>query len=185
MSCPIRALLSPKCEFTLEARHQEAFEQVIRELPSPRVLANFMPSRLLRLETDSAQSKGLRMTLWQQQPSGNWCLLQCGCHHVTAAESRYSATEVKLLAVMRATRKAHLHLAGSDFELLVDHWPLIPLLNSKTFNEMPSPRLTPMKEKLAFADSQQYGRPAIEHKVVDCFSRYPVDDPSPDDNSTT
>ena len=90
---PIQALLSPKSEFTWEAPHQEAFEQVIRELASPRVLANFMPSRLLRLETDAAQSKGLRTALWQQ-PAGDWCLLQCGSRHVTAAESRYSATEV-------------------------------------------------------------------------------------------
>ena len=85
---PIRALLSPKSEFTWEAPHQEAFEQVTRELASPRILENFMPSRPLRLETDAAQSKGLRMALWQQQPSGDWRLLQCGSRHVTAAESR-------------------------------------------------------------------------------------------------
>ena len=70
-----------------------------------------MPSRPLRLETDAAQSKGLGMALWQQQPSGDWRLLQCGYCHVTAAESRYSTTEVELLA-----KKAHLYLAGSDFE---------------------------------------------------------------------
>ena len=58
------------------------------------------------------------MALWQQQPSGDWRLLQCGSHHVTAAESRYFATEVELLAVVWATQKAHLYLAGSDFELL-------------------------------------------------------------------
>ena len=179
---PIRALLSPKSEFTWEAPHQEAFEQVIRELASPRVLANFMPSRPLRLETDAAQSKGLGMALWQQQPSGDWRLLQCGSRHVTAAESRYSATEVELLAVVWATQKAHLYLAGSDFELLVDHRPLIPLLNSKTLDEMPSPRLTRLKEKLALYRFTAVWRPGVEHKVVDCFSRHPVDDPSPDDS---
>ena len=179
---PIGALLSPKSEFTWEAPHQEAFEQVIRELASPRALADFMPSRPLRLETDAAQSKGLGMALWQQQPSGDWRLLQCGSRHVTAAESRYSATEVELLAVVWATPKAHLYLAGSDFELLVDHRPLIPLLNSKAFDEMPSPRPTRLKEKLTLYRLTAVWRPGVEHKVVDCFSRHPVDDPSPDNS---
>ena len=85
---PIRALFSPKSEFFWEAPYQEAFQQVIRELASPRVLANFRPSRTLRLETDAAQAKSLGMALWQQQPSGDWRLLQCGSRHVTAAKSR-------------------------------------------------------------------------------------------------
>ena len=83
---------------------------------------------------------------------------------------------------MWATKKAHLYLAGSDFELLVDHRPLIPLLNSKTLDEMPSPRLTRLKEKLALYRFTAVWRPGVKHKVVDCFSRHPVDDPSPDDS---
>ena len=102
--------------------------------------------------------------------------------HITAAEARYSATEVELLAVVWATQKAHLYLAGSDFKLLVDHRPLIPLLNSKTLDEMPSPRLTRLKEKLALYRFTALWRPGVKHKVVDCFSRHPVDDPSPDDS---
>ena len=91
-------------------------------------------------------------------------------------------TEVELLAVVWATQKAHLYLAGSDFELLVDHRPLIPLLNSKTLDEMPSPRLTRQKEKLALYRFTAVWRPGVEHKVVDCFPGHPVDDPSPDDS---
>ena len=121
------------------------------------------------------------MALWQQQPSGDWRLLQCGSRHVPAAESRYSATEVELLAVVWVAPKAHLYLAWSDFELPVDHRPLIPLLNSKTLGEMPSPRLTHLKENLALYRFTAVWRHGVEHKVVDCFSRHLVDDPSPDD----
>ena len=146
---PIRALFSLKSEFTWEAPHQEAFEQVTRELASPRVLANFMPSRTWAWKPMPLSQKGLGMALWQQEPSGDWRLLQYGSRHVNAGESRYSATELELLAVVWATQKAHLYLAGSDFELLVDQRPLIPLLNSKTLDEMPSQRLTRLKEKLS------------------------------------
>ena len=44
-------------------------------------------------------------------------------------ESLYSATEIELLAVVWAVKKAHLFLAGSDFELIVDHRPLNPIVN--------------------------------------------------------
>ena len=47
---------------------------------------------------------------------------------------------------------------------------------------MPSPRLTRLKEKLALYQFTAVWRPGVEHKVVDCFPRHPVDDPSPDDN---
>ena len=181
MLAPIRSLLSPKSAFVWETPHQEAFQQVIRELTNPRILANYKPGLPLRLETDAAQSKGLGMALWQQQSSGEWRILQCGSRHVTPAESRYSATEVELLAVVWAVHKAHLYLAGADFELVVDHRPLILILNSKSLDELPSPRLVRLKEKLALYQLTAVWRPGIEHKIVDCFSRYPVDDPDVDD----
>ena len=154
---------------------------MIRELTNPRILANYKPGVPLWLETNAAQSKGLGMALWQQQPSGEWRILQCGSRHITPAESRYSATEVELLAVVWAVHKAHLYLAGADFELVVDRRPLIPILNSKSLDKMPSPRLVRLKEKLALYQLTTVWRPDIERKIVDCFSRYPVDDPDVDD----
>ena len=62
------------------------------------------------------------------------------------------------------------------------HRPLIPFLNSKTLDEIPSPRLTRLQEKLALYRFTAVWRPGVEHKVVDCFSRHPVDDLSPDDS---
>ena len=82
---------------------------------------------------------------------------------------------------MWAVHKAHLYFAGTDFMLVVDHRPLIPVLNSKSLDELPSPRLVRLKEKLALHQLTAVWRPGIEHKIVDCFSRYPVDDPGIDD----
>ena len=88
---------------------------------------------------------------------------------------------MELLAVVWAVHKAHLYLAGADFELVVDHRPLIPILNSKSLDELPSPRLVRLKEKLVLYQLTAVSRPDIEHKIVDCFSHYPVDDPDVDD----
>ena len=81
------------------------------------------------------------MALWQQQPDGQWRLLQCGSRHITDTESRYSATEIELLAVVWAVQKARLFLAGSDFELVIDHRPLVPIINSKTLDDLTTPRI--------------------------------------------
>ena len=137
MLAPIRPLLSPKSAFALETRHQDAFQQVIRELTNPRILANYKQRLPLRLKTDAAQSGGLGMALLQQHPFGEWRILQCGSRHITPAESRYSATEVELLAVVWAVHKAHLNLAGADFEFGVYHRPLISILNSYRLTSCP------------------------------------------------
>ena len=134
-----------------------------------------------RLETDAAQSKGLGMALWQQQPSREWQILQHCSRHVTPAQSRYSATELELLAVMWAVHKAHLYLACADFELVVDPRPLIPILKSKILGELHSPRLARLKEKLILKQLIAVWQVGIEHKIEDSFSRYPVDDPDVDD----
>ena len=78
----------------------------------------------------------------------------------------YSATEVELPAVVLAVDNAHLHLAGADFELVVDYRPLIPILNSKCLDELPSPRLVRLNETLALYQLTAAWRPGIEHKVV-------------------
>ena len=177
---PIRCLLSPKAEFVWESVHQKAFESAIRELTSPRVLATYDGQSRLRLETDAAQSTELGMALWQEHTDSNgtsWRLLQCSSRSTSEAETRYSATEIELLAVVWACKKASLFLFGNDFEVVVDHRPLIPILNSKTLGELSSPRIIRLKEKLAPYNLTAVWRAGVSHKTVDCLSRHPVDSP--------
>ena len=70
---------------------------------------------------------------------------------------------MELLAVVWVVHKAHLYLAATSFELVVDHRPLIPILNSKTLDDLPSPRLIRLKEKLALYQLTAVWRPGIEH----------------------
>ena len=60
---------------------------------------------------------------------------------------------------------------------MIDHRSLIPILNSKALDELPFPRLVHLKENLALYHFTAVWRRGIDHKVVDCFSRCPVDDP--------
>ena len=109
--------------------------------------------------------------------------MQCASRHVTETEARYSATEIELLAVVWAVHKARLFLAGADFQLLVDHKPLIPILNAKTLDELTSPRIVRLREKLTPFRFVAQWRPGADHKVADCLSRHPVSAPDPDDKA--
>ena len=64
-----------------------------------------------------------------------------------------------MLAVVWAVKKANLFLAGSEFELLVDHRPLIPIINSKRLDELSTLMIVGMKEKLAMYHVTAVWRP--------------------------
>ncbi len=66
---PLRLLLSPKIGFVWEGPQQRAFEELIKTLTSPRVLAHYHQGVKLRLETDAAQSRSLSVALWQEEKS--------------------------------------------------------------------------------------------------------------------
>ena len=68
---------------------------------------------------------------------------------MTSAEPRYSATEIELLAVVWAVKKANTFLAGTLFELIVDHLPRVAIINSRSLDQISSPRLIILKEKLS------------------------------------
>ncbi|ODM88365.1 hypothetical protein Ocin01_18317 [Orchesella cincta] len=93
------------------------------------------------------------------------------------AEARYSASEIEMLAVVWAIKKCRLFLLGHPFELIVDHRPLIPIINCKTLDEIENPRLQRLKEKLSSFRPQAIWRavPSIE------FGTSEVSDPDKDD----
>ncbi len=175
---PIRALLSPKATFQWLESQQEAFEKILQELQSPRILAMYRPGANLRLETDAAQKTGYGYALWQEELDGMWKLLRCGSRTVTDAESRYSVTESELMAVVSAVKKLNLYLEGKEFTLIVDHQPLTPIINQKCLDEISSPRILKLKSKLGKYNIKAVWRQGVKHVVVDVFSRYPVSQPT-------
>ncbi len=178
---PIRALLSPKVSFLWTEDQQCAFDNTIKELMSPRILTLFQKGARLRLETDAAQKTGFGFALWQEETNGQWKLLRCGSRTVSPAESRYSVIESELTAVVYSMIKLRLYLEGVHFTLIVDHKPLIPILNKKTLDEIHTPRVRNLKEKLSPFTFTAVWRKGVDHKVADVFSRYPVTEPTEED----
>lgn len=139
---PIQAFLSPQVEFVSSTPQQQAFKKVAAELSNPRVLVYFDSNGQLHLETDTAQSCRLGVALWQQQHDSIWHLLHCRSRRLSDTESRNSATEIELLVAVWAVNKRNNFLAGITFELAVDHWLLVSIINTKTIAVFTTHHLT-------------------------------------------
>ena len=66
---------------------------------------------------------------------------------MTSAESCYLVTKIELLAVVWAIKNANTYLAGTLFELIVDHRPLVAITNSKSLDQISFPSLDKIEGK--------------------------------------
>ncbi len=106
----------------------------------------------------------------------------CGSRFITDTESRYAMIELELLAVVWAvTIKCKMYLQGLKFKLVIDHKPLIPILNSFTLDMVDNPRLRRLKEKLTFYRFDTVWKRGKEHCIPDALSRAPIADPTEED----
>ena len=129
---PLRQLLRPRNAWFWTPAHDEAFVAVKMALLSPPELDFFDPLRRTVLETDAARAGGLGFCLRQLDDAGRWRLVQFGSRFLTETESRYAVIELELLALVSTCRKCTIYLSGmQQFEVMTDHRPLVPILNSK------------------------------------------------------
>ncbi len=178
---PLRGLLKPKNDFIWTEDHEAAFEKVKKALASPPILAQFDPQLPIMLQTDASRLKGLGFALLQKHGE-QWKLVVCGSRFLSDTESRYAMIELELLAVVWAVKvKCHLYLAGLKFQLVIDHKPLVPILNSYTLDMVDNPRLQRLKEKLACHRFETVWKKGSEHYIPDALSRAPIADPTPED----
>ena len=179
---PLRQLLSPKNTWLWTEVHMKAFHEVKEALVRPPVLSFFNPKRRTVLETDAARLKGLGFSLRQQDEDGRWHLIQCGSRFLTDTETRYAVIEVEMLAILWAARKCNTYLQGmQQFEVATDHRPLIPILNTKSLQDIANPRLQRLRGNLAPYNFVAVWRQGKLHAIPDALSRYPVEAPSEDD----
>ena len=180
LSGPLRPLLKTSNEFLWDANHTAAFDDLKSVLTSSPVLSFFQPGLPLRLETDASVKNGLGYALWQLQ-TGHWRLIQCGSRFLSDAETRYAVIELECLAVAWAAHKCSLYLLGTSFEVITDHRPLIPILNSQSLDQIENPRLQRLALKLRAYQLRVLWRKGTEQAFSDALSRHPVTDPTPDD----
>eukprot|EP00117_Sycon_ciliatum_P038875 scpid16023/ scgid28814/ Transposon Ty3-G Gag-Pol polyprotein; Gag3-Pol3; Transposon Ty3-1 TYA-TYB polyprotein; Capsid protein; p24; Spacer peptide p3; Nucleocapsid protein p11; Ty3 protease; p16; Spacer peptide J; Reverse transcriptase/ribonuclease H; p55; Integrase p61; Integrase p58 len=180
---PLRSLLSTKSVFQWLPGHETAFDATKIALVSPPVLAHFDPSHPTALQTDASRRKGLGFVLLQKHDS-EWRLVQCGSRFLTDTESRYAMVELELLAAVWAVHKCRVFLLGlPTFSLIVDHQPLISILNHQTLDMVENPRLQRLKSKLSMYVFDTVWCKGSEHAIPDALSRAPVQDPSPEDEA--
>ncbi len=179
---PLRPLLKASSEFVWCAEHDRAFDATKQALISPPVLAFFDPTRPTRLETDASRTRGLGYALLQQDAEGHWRLIEANSRFITDTEARYAMVELEMLAVRWAMRKAHTYLFGlPTFTLVVDHQPLISILNRQTLDCVDNARLQRLKADLTAYQFHTVWKRGKEHRIPDALSRAPVNDPSPED----
>ena len=76
-------------------------------------------------------------------------LVQAGSRFLSEAESCYAIIELEILAVAWAVIKCKIFLAGlQTFQIITDHNPLIPILNSHHLDEIKNPRLQRLRHRL-------------------------------------
>ncbi|KAF0307558.1 Transposon Ty3-I Gag-Pol polyprotein [Amphibalanus amphitrite] len=180
---PLRSLLSSRREFIWDENHQLAFDKAKAALTSLPTLAFYDPKLPTRLETDASRARGLGFVLRQAHPDGTWRVIQAGSRFLSDAETRYAVIELEALSVAWAVRKCHIFLSGLPlFQILTDHRPLVPILNSKMMDEIENPRLQRLRMKIGEAGVFTASwRAGAEHVAPDALSRAPVQDPEPGD----
>ena len=78
--------------------------------------------------------------------------------------------------------KCHLSLKGmSMFTLLVDHQPLVIILDKQTLDAVEIPKLQRLKERISGYVFRTVWRKEKDHANPDALFRAPVNDPEPDD----
>ena len=182
-AAPLRPLMSPRKAFLWTPDHDLAFQRVKEALSSPPVLATFDPALPTILQTDASRLYGLGYALLQDHGGGKLHLVQCGSRFLTDAETRYATIELELLAAVWAMFKCKFYVLGlQHFDLVMDHRPLVPILNSYSLDAIDNPRLQRLKEKISAFVFTATWRPGKKLCIPDALSRSPVSKPTQEDN---
>ena len=90
--------------------------------------------------------------------SDGWYLVFAGSRFTTEAESRYAPTEGECLAISWSLNNACMFILGcKELIIVMDHKPLLGILNDRDLKNIPNSRLQSLKEKtLPYKFSVQY-----------------------------
>lgn len=89
--------------------------------------------------------------------------------------------ELELLAVRWALKKCHNFLFGlNNFTLVVDHLPLVSILDKQTLDCNENARIQRLKAATSPYTFTTVWKKGREHRIPDALSRAPVQEPTPD-----
>ena len=82
--------------------------------------------------------------------------------------------ELELLAIQWAVQKCRLYLAGTDFEVITDHQPLIGIMNGCNLDAIQNMRIHKLMSKLLGYRFKVRWTPGKTQCITDALSQSPV-----------
>ncbi|GFX50243.1 retrovirus-related Pol polyprotein from transposon 412 [Trichonephila clavipes] len=152
---------------------QVAFEQIKKEICSPKILVHYDPSLPLTLASD-ASPVGIGCVLSHVYPDGSERPIAFASRTLSGSEKKYSQIDKEALSIVWAVRKFYLYLKGRRFTLITDHKPLIAIFGSK--RGLPVLAATRLLHYALILQSFEFDiifRKTIEHGNADFLSRLP------------
>ncbi|XDV25073.1 hypothetical protein PO909_029054 [Leuciscus waleckii] len=171
---PLRDLLKTQNVFQWGHDQQRAFNSIKEELSTPPGLALYNAKAETVVSAD-ASSFGLGAVLLQRQEDGHLKPVAYSSRALTDTEKRYAQIEKEALAITWACERFSDFLVGITFHVETDHKPLVPLLGSKSLDELP-PRIQRLRMRLmafSFSISHVAGKKLA---TADVLSRAPLRD---------
>ncbi|GFW19288.1 retrovirus-related Pol polyprotein from transposon 412 [Trichonephila clavipes] len=152
---------------------QVAFEQIKKEICSPKILVHYDPSLPLTLASD-ASPVGIGCVLSHVYPDGSERPIAFASRTLSGSEKKYSQIDKEALSIVWAVRKFYLYLKGRRFTLITHHKPLIAIFGSK--RGLPVLAATRLLHYALILQSFEFDiifRKTIEHGNADFLSRLP------------
>ena len=172
ISKPLCDLLSKNDMWNWGELQEKAFQAVKKALSSSPVLAIYKPDSETAISAD-ASSFGIGGVLSQKQPNSLWKPISFASRALTTTEQRYAQIEKEALAVTWSCERFSDYLLGKTFHINTDHKPLVPLLSTKSLEELPV-RIQRFKMRLmrySFTISHVPGKSLV---TADTLSRAPI-----------
>ena len=139
-------MLSNHRKWQWDLAQQQAFEKIKMELCKPTILAFYNPSLPTKITAD-ASSYGLGL----QQSNLAWRPVCYASRSMSETEMRYAQIEKEALAAVWACEKFADYIIGLKIVIETDHKPPVPLLGTKSLDDLP-PRVLRFRLRLARFD---------------------------------
>ncbi|GFV15263.1 transposon Tf2-11 polyprotein [Trichonephila clavipes] len=172
---PLNNLTQKNVRFLWSKDCQVAFEQIKKEICSPKILVHYDPSLPLTLASD-ASPVGIGCVLSHVYPDGSERPIAFASRTLSGSrkKKKYSQIDKEALSIVWAVRKFYLYLKGRRFTLITDHKPLIAIFGSK--RGLPVLAATRLLHYALILQSFEFDiifRKTVEHGNADFLSRLP------------
>ncbi len=139
ITAPLRELTRKNARWQWNSRHQQALDEIKRNLTSRSVMAYFDPNKQTEVIVDAGPG-GLGAILAQKQSEVNqFKVVAYASREHSPTLKLGTQTEKEALAIVWGCEKFHTYLYGTTFDLITDHKPLELIFNNP--NSKPPARI--------------------------------------------